>query len=120
MDSRKIWASDAASSARNGRSANCGALIARSPSPLPLGERVASEASRERGNCATPTTTPLPPSRLPPLGHPLPQGERGRKVGARRTSSRDLPGRAVLRILKHDANRRELVADAVGFLEVLG
>src|SRR5690242_5062836 len=91
----------------------------RSLSPLPLGERAASEASRERGSCATLTTTPLPPSRLKPLGHPLPQGERGRKKRARPGSSRDLPGGAVLGILEHDAHGGEFVADAVGLLEIL-
>ena len=34
-------------------------------------------------------------------------------------SSRDLPGGAVFRIFQHDAHGGELVADAVGFLEVL-
>ena len=48
---------------------------------------------------------------------PLPQGERDFARAAR--SSRDLPGGAVLGVFQHDAHFGELVADAVGFFEVL-
>src|SRR5690348_2036226 len=89
-------------------------------SPLPLGERVdASVASgRERGPSQN---TPLPPrSRFAFARHPLPQGERGNKKCTQQSSSRDLPGGAVLGVLEHDAHGGELVADAVGFFEVFG
>src|SRR6185437_8475 len=123
MLSRKISRSTETSSGRYGRSANCGlatALIGHPLSPLPLGERVdASVASgRERGS---PKETPLPPhSRFAFARHPLPQGERGRKKRSALTSSRHLPRGAVLGILEHDAHGGELVAEAVGLLEVLG
>src|SRR6185503_18269259 len=35
------------------------------------------------------------------------------------SSSRDLPGGAVLGVLEHDAHGGELVADAVGFFKIL-
>src|SRR4051794_17041686 len=39
---------------------------------------------------------------------------------ARVRSSRDLPSRAVLRILQHHAKRGEFIADAIGLREVPG
>src|SRR5579883_940248 len=96
MLATKMAASTGVSAGRNGRSA---ALIARSPasSPLPLRERVTSSASET-------------------------SGEGCRRVSGLRSrlpSSRDLPGRSFFGILDHDPHRRKLIADTIGFLEVL-
>src|SRR5579864_2998053 len=59
---------------------------------------------------------PPHPPRASCARHPLPRGERETPVAL---SSRDLPGRALLGILDDDAHRGELIANTIGFLEVL-
>ena len=65
---------------------------------------------------------PPHPARLALLASPPSPRTRGEGKTARAScnSSRDLPGGAVLGIFQHDAHGGEFVADAVGFLEVLG
>src|SRR5581483_2024688 len=52
------------------------------------------------------------------LRYPLPLRERVSSHRLSSHSSRDLPGGAVLGVLDGDAHRGELVADAIGLLEV--
>jgi hypothetical protein len=53
-----------------------------------------------------------------PIMQSLPQGERD--LACASSSSRDLPGGAILGVLEHDAHFGQLVADAVGFFKILG
>src|SRR6266568_9268092 len=111
MLARKISASSGASAGKNGRSASRGFACAfmKRLRLLPLVPAKATQCfgkgldSHFRGNERV-----LPCSGLPPRALP----------GTSRSSC-DLPGGAVLGILQDNAHGGELVADAVGLLEVL-
>ena len=65
-----------------------------------------------------------PGERPRPLTRPAPSAQatlsrEGRGINPLRSSSCDLPGGAFLGILDDNAHRCELVADAIGFLEIL-
>ena len=78
-------------------------------------ERV--EMSHHLGK-SEPVEAPPHPNPLPASGEREPRGVRGTFVPD--PSSRDLPGRAILGVLKRDAHGCEFVSDAVGLRKVLG
>src|SRR5262245_14772778 len=122
MLARKISASSAASAGRNGRNASAGCarpLMAGPPTSEPL------RARRVRGSLQQ-TQAKKPPHPARCARHPLPQGERVLARYARQRVServarslRQLPSRAVLRILEHNTQGGEFVTDAIAFLEIL-
>src|SRR5262249_25506557 len=117
MLARKISARSGVSPGRNGRSpaADLAAeVIGRAPScPPPLvGEGREGIASTTSVPCIAPSPTlPRKPAR---------EARGAYCTAPPRPSSCELPGGAVLAVLEHHAQGGELVADAVGFREVLG
>src|SRR5450631_1475934 len=124
MLARKISASSSASAGRYGRNASLGfacAIIGHtlaSSRPPHASSRPRSRSDRRAG-----THAPQPIESTRRMGPRLREDDFGRGLPTKETasrSSRNLPGGAVLGVLQHHAHRGELVADAIGFGEVLG